>query len=99
MFKYLKNGVNELKHANRPVMSLFTRHTHTHTHTHTHAHTHTLSALNTWNSWRCVSPLTVVQVAAVAGVAPQLQLARFVEGTARHLHRQRFGELKGSQRF
>lgn len=34
----------------------------------------------------CVLPLTVVQVAAVAGVAPQLQLARFVKRTTCHLH-------------
>lgn len=34
---------------------------------------------------RSGSPLTVVQVAAVAGVAPQLQLARFVERATRDL--------------
>lgn len=49
-----------------------------------------------WDSGRrwylihsCLSPFTVVQVAAVAGVASQFQLACFVEGAARHLQCER----------
>lgn len=40
------------------------------------------------------SPLTVVQVAAVAGVTSQLQLTGFVEGPARHLRGKRSAGLR-----
>lgn len=42
-------------------------------------------------------PLTVVQVAAVAGVAPQFQLARFVEWATRDLQGQKTGFLNFNQ--